>query len=539
MIAMRFMIRCLLVCTTGALLMTTVAHAEESMSPQSCAPTAQMDKYRLLRRLSIDLRGRGPTVAELEALHDLDTVDEAMLDELLSSADYFAEVRRYHRSLLWGTLEDVTTIGSRRRQIRPHQDTGIWYAPQNSRLYRNGIASCVDRPAQFEGGRPRVFQRGVTGPGYERCQPSGCNLEGYVKVRPYWDRSVEIKVCAFDAQTAARGDSANCDSGSGALDPGCGCGPNLRRCVGIAKAEFSASTDETIRAALVEEPLRIFENIVREGKPYFEALTTRASYINGPLVHYYSHVGSTGTTDRPGMGALPNLGYDTNRWEKVQRTPGHSGVLTTLGFMMRFASNRARANRFYTAFLCQPFEPVDELPEATDPCSSNPDLAERCGCASCHATLEPAAAYWGRWRHGELYGQLDTTRFPNRRAECANCRGDGCSEECNDYYVTTANSGPREREHVGLLRALQWRSAAERQAVEQGPRALVERPGTLAMMEMCTAQTLASRLLHRELSEEEANEWVPSLASSFRDGDHDFTELVRTIVSSPPYRASR
>lgn len=521
-----------------ATLLSAPAHAQ---SPAECAPTDQIDAYRLLRQLSLDLRGRIPTVEELAALDGLDDVGEETLSAMLASDDYFREVRRYHHDLLWGTLDGLDRIAHRLRRLQKHPGTDLWYLRAASRVYRNansGGVPCLDQPARFDAsGRPVFLRTNVTGGEYADECLRGCNFEGYVMVRPYWDPSTRIKVCALDAQEFNRGTAgADCRSDAAIDDRGCGCGPNLERCYSIGPG----AGDEGMRTALVEEPTRIFDAVVREGRPYFEALTTRESYVNGPLVSYYENVGGFDVVSRPSYGTLPRIAYtEASRWERIERGELHSGVLTTYGYMMRFASDRGRANHFYSAFLCQPFEPVAALPPADDPCSSNPDLSKRCGCDSCHTTLEPAAAHWGRWRHGEQYGYLAPDVFPNRRSDCASCVGDGCSEICNDYYVTRPGSTRAEYDDLGLLRALQWRTPEERRAVDLGPRALVERPGNLELMEACTARTLAERFLHRPLTEEEEASWLPDLAARFRSAEHDFTTLVRTIVEDERYRAIR
>ena len=516
--------------------------AAAAQSPAECAPTDHVDKYRLLRQLSLDLRGRIATVEELSALDGVDDVTEEMLVAMLGSEDFFREVRRYHHDLLWGTLDGLDRIAHRFRRLQQDPDTGVWYLRASSRHYRNANAGgvpCLDQPARFDGsGRPVYLRTNVTGGEYADQCIRGCNFEGYVMVRPYWDPSTRIKVCALDAQEQNRGTAGgNCLNDSGREDPGCGCGPNLERCYSVGAP---GAGDPMMREALVEEPERIFESVVREGRPYFEALTTRETLVNGPLVHYYQHVGGYDVVSRPMMGGLPNVPFtDTETWTRVTRSETHAGVLTTYGYMMRFASDRGRANHFYATFLCQPFEPVAELPPADEPCSQDPDLSQRCGCNSCHATLEPAAAHWGRWRHGEQYGYLATDAFPNRRADCANCTGAGCSDICNDYYVTRPTSARAEYGDLGLLRALQWRTPEERRALELGPRALVERPGNLELMEACTARTLAEHLLHRPLTEDETASWLPELADRFRGAGHDFTALVRTVVEDERYRAIR
>jgi len=82
---------------------------------------------------------------------------------------------------------------------------------------------------------------------------------------------------------------------------------------------------------------------------------------------------------------------DAARWEKVDdRGPHAAGILTMPVFLAKYASRRARAAAVYGAFLCKSFvsDHVDLKP------SVEPNLMVREGCSTCHATLEPLAAYY-------------------------------------------------------------------------------------------------------------------------------------------------
>ena len=64
----------------------------------------------------------------------------------------------------------------------------------------------------------------------------------------------------------------------------------------------------------------------------------------------------------------------------------------------------------------------------------NPDLSSRCGCASCHETIEPATTHWGRWEEGDDFVYLeDISTFSNN---CANCEKGSCSNYCKTFYIT-------------------------------------------------------------------------------------------------------
>ena len=61
-------------------------------------------------------------------------------------------------------------------------------------------------------------------------------------------------------------------------------------------------------------------------------------------------------------------------------------------FLEKYASARARGAVLYNVFLCKSFSPTRQ--QLTP--SNEPNLTVRPGCKTCHATLEPLAAYFAR-----------------------------------------------------------------------------------------------------------------------------------------------
>ena len=147
--------------------------------------------------------------------------------------------------------------------------------------------------------------------------------------------------------------------------------------------------------------------MITQDRSYLDAFTTNVSFVNGPSAHYYDWLSGVHDEERDSgivgydnaYGDIPDLGYpESDSWVQIEREGSHAGVLTTFAFLVRFASNRGRANRFYNAFLCRPFQPpVGGLPPADDESAAEPDLQQRAGCKFCHAILEPSGSHWGRW----------------------------------------------------------------------------------------------------------------------------------------------
>ena len=378
------------------------------------------------------------------------------------------------------------------------------------------------------------------------CRNNTCRQEGYVLVEPYWAPGTEVKVCAYDAQAFPRGtQNTQCDIFNG--NGGCGCGPNLRECAD----KGTQGPSGILRHDLAEEPLRLFEHIIRQDRDYLEAFITQETLVNGPLVHYYkyfTHPDQTAPISRKlvaydaKVDNLPDLGFTArDDWRVLERDEVHSGVLTTPAFLHRFASHRSRANRFYTAFRCEPFLPPEGgLPAETDP-NPSPNLRERKGCSGCHNALEPAAAAWGRWRIGATYGFLSPQIFDSgaARQECQTCTS-ACGGYCGNYFFTSENAHPEElASWHGFPQVRAWLSEDEAQIIEQGPRALLDEPHEKERVAQCTVRNLAEHLLGRELNAHEITDWLPTLTTHFEENGRRFTSLVRQVVKSERYRTIR
>ena len=520
--------------TTGCLVLVLASIAPvtgAAQSPEICGPVEKLDKYRYLRQLTLDLYGRIPTVEEYERLHGLDDVSEAIIDEMIGSPEFYGQLRRYHRSLLWSNLGDNDLVGQTVERSRD-ENFDVWLNRQKRDEYRGRDVDCLDMEhTNFDAdGRPipmiENYQEGDCAGG------EGCTMDGWVRLEPYWAPGTTIRVCAFDAQPHTdatprdNGDPRTCDQ-SGDDDPLCGCGPNLRHCTA------RGVNYDAVHEALLEEPARVFEAVIAAGEPYMNAFSTRATSMNGVLAHFYRYLADDNDAE---LKNAPELAYDAD-WQLVERESYHSGILTTLGFLRRFASHRARVNRLYTAFLCDPFEaPSGGLPPATDDCSLNPDLSARCGCASCHETIEPATTHWGRWEEGDDFVYLESIDTFNNN--CANCEKGSCSNYCKTFYITReleTTPGSVDTE-LGKLKTLGWRTEEEVAALDAGPSALVSRPEYQQQLASCAVRNFSERVFGRDLTAEERTSWLVDKTASFEANGHDFLAMVKDVVTDERYR---
>lgn len=492
------------------------------------AQPTTLSPERYLRALALDLTGDLPTDAQRSAVDAQGDVSPEMVDEMLASPDFVARAVRHHDALLWNNLRNLSPLAV--NFSLSTFGSGIFYRRTPSAAYRGITTSCLDEPATFDAnGRP--VTRLV----------DGARREGWVWATPYWSPNTPVKVCAFDAQeTLVSSLGTDCASTRGPTDVECGCGPSMRHC------GFD-TTRLAIVDGLAEAQRRVVAAVIGEGAPYTDLFTTRRAFVNGPLVHFWRYQAKlpANYVFEPlplDVDRLPELAFtDRDTWVEIEMPAGGAGILTQAAFLIRFQTNRARPNRFYDAFLCQPFQPPPGgLPPASAECSRDPDLQKRCGCKYCHALLEPSGAHWGRWsEQGAAY--LPEARFPPVRQDCVVCAttGQQCSDECRRFYVMTALTD-EERPYLGTLKSYQFRREDHVRNIENGPRLLALTAVADNRLPRCVARRTAEWLIGRPLAPtDDEDTWLSTLTTRFVTGGYRFDTLVRDVVTSDLYRRVR
>ncbi|MEE2786990.1 MAG: hypothetical protein VX589_06595, partial [Myxococcota bacterium] len=510
----------------GALLaLTSMATAQDRTTDDplgelACNPALDMmPATRYLRALSLDLRGTVPTVAEVSEVEAAGTVDSAIVDDWLDSPEFVTQAVRFHEKLLWNNVDNINLMAANVRLARTNPEQLHWIRGRAMR-YRGVTAPCRNEPAEFRGTNGTEIVTDENG------------VEGYVEVVPYWSVDGQpIKVCAFDAQPHMVSESGTvCARRQGSNDTGCGCGEDLRWC---AFGGEHRAVNRAMRTALG----RFIGSVFDKNEPYSKLFTSRRGFVNGPLAYFWRH--HTGTPaglvyepkplDVELLPELPFTAYDD--WHEIELPQHHAGILTRTSFLLRFQTNRARANRFYDAFLCDPFNPPDGgLPVADEESARNPDLQHRAGCKYCHSLLEPAASHWGRWSEQGI-GYLSADAFPKVRSDCEACalRGQSCSAECRNFY-TTQSFSDAEDDYLGMLRAYQFRREDHEQNIEVGPRLLALTTITDNRMPRCVAKRTAEWLLGRPMVDVEDITWIDEIARQFVFADLNYKSLVKAIV---------
>ncbi len=496
---------------------------------QVCGESSLEQSLQYLRRLSLDLRGRLPDLAELDSVvTNGGALDPSIVHGIATSEDLVGELREHHRDLLWVNVGDLRLVGGDWNLSRYRGTDVYWLSSQSrARAYRGGSVPCLDEPARF----------GPSGEILTTPEPGDPTIqrEGWVRVAPYWDPTSRIRVCAFDAQVAEqarneRGRMVEC--GATANEKGCGCGPELRWC-----QSQPDDTAGTIKAALAEQLLRFVDGVVRSGRPYTEILTARDMEVNGPIAHYLRYQATMAPNlvfgdHRPGF-EVPEIPFaEVDRWVPVTRDEAHAGLLTMPAYLLKFQSDRGRANRFYEAFMCVSFQaPPGGLAAGDDPCNLEPDLTKRCGCKSCHLTVEPAAAHWGRWAEAG-FAPLPEARYPKVQEACTTPAG-ARSAECRRLYFTDPQH-PDEEPFRGHLRSYVFADARREANIAAGPRALAEAAIGNGQLARCTTRRLFERYMGRAIDEQDAAA-LAELTALFEGSDHDLRALVEAIVKRPEY----
>lgn len=525
-------------------LATFAASPARAEDPAQCDAQHELDKYQLLRRLSLDLRGRAPSYEEYAALHSEASVPQATVQSWLATDDFRQMMRRYHEGLLWPNVSDVR-LANQNARLRATAFGALNIAAQNRRTnYRGGpdVTStalgeqCGDyEQTHFDPAFPNQFR---PDPAYIQKTADGKLQEGWRLVEPFWAPGTTVKVCAFDAQETVQVTIGTrtlpCSSTDADPNRACGCGPKLAWCYAPGTA-----VDNRIREALREQLNRSVDDVTVGGQPYTDLLLSTRAWQNGPIAHWKRHLadhysfGLTYNVADPEEQVL-NRAFVDETWTKVERGGLHAGVLTLPGFLLRFQTNRGRANRFRSAFECEYFVPPAELPNQMGCSTTTDDLMNRCGCQYCHGTLEPLAARFGQFAEAGTTHLTDKVRFPDQSTQCKNNPN---SAFCRRFYVSEQGA-----HRLGWLMPLQFADVHPEleTAFEQGPRgraqAIIE-SGTFAR---CTVRSVFRHLVKRDLRAQGATsdeqELLQTLADGFSQSGYSFPWLIEQVVSLPQYR---
>jgi hypothetical protein len=357
-----------------------------------------------------------------------------------------------------------------------------------------------------------------------------------------------------------KGEAVSCRGAIGAaVTVDCGCGVGLEHCLpgdgfGNEPRAFTLPThiplgfDAPFASAPQgtsswtkfwwdQEARHFMARLFGDDRDLREALTARWSSVNGPLAQFYGAGARAACCGRERIfqfpedreplfdpAALPKdlLPQDAARWVFVpDRGPHAAGLVTMPVFLAKYASRRARAAAVYSAFLCKSF--VSDHVELTP--STEPNLMVREGCSSCHATLEPLAAYFSRVE------EASWVFLPKREFAVDN---PGCKKNAQgkmpgfcEFFYDPAFSDKK----TGKLRG----AYASAEHAEGGPVGIAADVTSRPEFASCAVERVTSSFLGRPLREDDAK-LLAELRATFVTNGYRMRPLVRAVVRSGAYQ---
>ncbi len=529
-----------------------VRHA--GASAEECPLHRELPVERQLRRLSIDLRGVVPSYEEYAAVEGKASIPDSIVDAYVASDEFRQQMRRHHEAMLW--TNPIVSLGDFIFSLTSTKfpDSTVVYrmGPQSaSKLYRGGDGThgCQNKDQATLGYDPS---------GLPNTEPVGTDAvgpyvaEGWIEVHPYWetDPVKTIKVCAFDAQANQNYTLPDGDPNAGVHScddtfaigkaKSCGCGPNLDYCINTA-------VDLSVKASLREQVMRLVDDLSDGSHPYSELLTTKRSWVNGPIAHYFRYLAprkqitSTVNAHVAADGPIPELGYmDASTWVEVERQAPHAGVLTLPAFLLRFQTYRGRANRYRIAFEGQYFQPPS--PKDTGCEKDTDDLTRHCVCRNCHMTLEPMAAYFGQFTEAGSLALTDMDPSYASRAACLKSAPFQSSAWCDRFYSLVPDAVDPDITSFRLkpLRYADVDHPLIQPHHDGGPLALAEDDIQSGLFHEVATRQMFAFLMKREADLDttsptyEGNE-IAAIAAEFKAHD-SLPLMVASLVKLPTYR---
>lgn len=340
----------------------------------------------------------------------------------------------------------------------------------------------------------------------------------------------------------------------------CGCGVGLERCLpndgnGDANAFYFANkmplgpglpldvvkqrAQRWVPYWWSREAVQFFDDLFESDRDFRDVLTSKRSFVNGPLAQFYRTIqraGCCGPEANFGMieetsplfdpSNVPDdlMPHDVGTWRLVpERSPRAAGILTMPMFLHKYATPRARAAAIYSAFLCKSF--VAENVALTP--STEENLMKRPGCQTCHATLEPLAAYFARVEPSSTVF-LPAAVFPAVNGSCKKNKNGKLSGTCNPLYdvaFSDASAATLKSAYGSIVHA-DAAPAGAGQDISGAPE-----------FSECAVSRVASSFLGRPTTSDDAS-LLASLDKTFKASGYRMRALVRAIMTSDAYRKS-
>ncbi len=361
--------------------------------------------------------------------------------------------------------------------------------------------------------------------------------------------------------TQHQGQPVACDTRMG-LDyaPDCGCGVGLERCIpgdsnnngnafyfpnhmplgpGMPLDDARQSQQRWFPYWWSREVVRYLDDLFASDRDFREILTGKRTFVNGPLAQFYRSIQQSnccGPETQFGMlqeteplfdpsNVPADLEpHDVSTWKLVEDRGVHAaGILTMPMFLEKYASARARGAALYNDFLCKSFSADNQQLQP----SAEPNLTIRPGCKTCHATLEPLAAYFSRVEPSNFVF-LPQASFPVHNPTCKLDKNGKLNGNCNALY------DPAFADAKSATLRSAYASPEHADATPLGAGQDITKMPEFAQ---CAVQRVTSSFLGRQTTPDD-DALLSSLTSTFVGSGYRMKSLVRAIVHSDAYRRS-
>ncbi|MBM4361888.1 MAG: DUF1592 domain-containing protein [Deltaproteobacteria bacterium] len=291
-------------------------------------------------------------------------------------------------------------------------------------------------------------------------------------------------------------------------------------------AQYSLPDDQkrATNRAVAREPLELIAHVVEAGRPFTEIVTADYTMLNDASAAVYNV--SAPPADALAAGELREAKIVSRR-DGLEIAWPHAGVLTSPMFLARYPTtptnlNRLRSRKVFEYFLATDILQIAERPiDAQESAAYINPTRDDPSCNQCHRQLDPVAGAFLR------FGDYSPTSYQPDHEWHPEMFAPGFAGET--MAVAEFDRAPQ---WLGARVAQDPRFA--RAVVHHVLRALTGQ-GPLAYPRDADDAAHAARLAAWEAQEG----FLARLAADFAAGGFDFRSVVKAVVLSPYFRASR
>jgi hypothetical protein len=157
--------------------------------------------------------------------------------------------------------------------------------------------------------------------------------------------------------------------------------------------------------------------------------------------------------------------------------------------------------------------------------STEPNLMIREGCSTCHATLEPLAAYFTRIVESG-WNYLPPANFPASNGKCQNADPKKINGNCTQFY---------DPAFASATQSFLFGAYGSPAHADAGPQGIAAELTGDAKYPVCMATQVAQSFLGRTLSDED-QPLTDSLVSVLQANNFQMRQMVRMLLLSTQYQ---